>query len=171
MIDFFKNLIAERLVIKIVGFIFAIGIIPVLILLYGLDKEPDWVSKKEHYLKHSYALTVNAPSKLFNLQESKVELKKIAQKEFKQEIFNRALKQIKLSYEWNTLEGKVQELLLQTLKEELNKIDFKKIKEQSIYEDTLDFLIYGLYSMESANIDVILQKIYTVVNLRMSELY
>ena len=167
MIDFFKTLIAERIVIKIVGFIFAIGIIPVMIFVYGLGEEPSWVKKERHYLKHSYALTVQAPLKMFDLQKSIQELQRKAQIEFKKEIYNRALKQMKISYEWDIVEEKIQKVIIHTLDDELKRMDLKNIQEQSIYEDNLQFKIYGLYSIKNAVIDTILQDIYEKVNFKM----
>jgi len=170
MIDFFKNLIAERIVIKIFGFIFAIGIIPIMIFLYGLDEEPSWVQENKHYLKYDYAITIKAPLKLFNLKLSKQTLQTKAKKEFKQEIYNRALKQIKKSYSFDTLDTKIQRILTPVLDKEIKALNLTSIKEESIYEDNLHFEIYGLYSMKSAEIDTILQGIYTNINNKMLEL-
>ena len=167
MINFFKTLIAERIVIKIVGFIFAIGIIPVMVFVYGLGEEPSWVKEEKHYLKHNYALTIQAPLKIFDLQKSTQELQNNAQIKFKKEIYNRALKQIKISYEWDTLEVKTQKIILQTLDNALKRMNLKNIQEQSIYEDNLQFKIYGLYSMKKALIDTLLQSIYEMVNKKM----
>jgi len=169
VIDFFKNLIAERIIIKIIGFIFAMGILPILIFLYGLGEEPEWINKKEHYLKHHYSLTVKSPLELFNLQKSKDILKSKAKQEFKQEVYNRAIKQIKVSYDWDTLDNTTRELLKYTLTITLDKNSFDDIIERSIYENNLKFKIFGLYSMENIKIDIILQNIYQKINNKMME--
>jgi len=169
MIDFVKNLIAERIVLKIVGFIFALGVIPILVFLYGLDDEPKWVGEDKHYLQSSYALTIQVPLELFNIQKSKQHLKDNAKIEFTKELYDRALKQIKISYDWNNLDTHTKQMTLDVLNTQFQDISLDIMKEQSTYEDKLDFTIYGLYSIEKADIDVLLQGIYESVNTKILE--
>ncbi len=169
MTEFVKNLITERIVLKIAGFMFAIGLLPILIFLYGLDNAPKWIEEEKHYLDHSYALTIVAPLQLFNIQESKKELKDNARIEFTKELYDMALKQIKISYDWKNLDKETKEITLDVLNSQFLNIKLDFFKEQSIYEDKLDFTIYGLYTMEKADIDVILQGIYEKVNQKVLE--
>jgi len=169
MTDFVKNLITERIVLKIVGFVFAIGVLPILIFLYGLDNAPKWIEEDKHYLEKSYALTIQAPLQLFNIQKSKKELKDNARIEFTKQIYDMALKQIKVSYDWSNLDNETKDITLKVLNSQFlsMKIDF--FTEQSTYEDKLDFTIYGLYTMEKADIDVLLQGVYEKVNQKVLE--
>ena len=171
MSEFIKNLIAERIVLKIAGFVFAIGLLPILIFLYGLDNAPKWIEEEKHYLDKSYALTIQAPLKLFDIQKSKSELKNNARIEFTKELYDMALKQIKVSYDWKNLDNETKEITLDVLNKQFLNLKMDFFKEQSIYEDTFDFTIYGLYTMEKADIDVLLQGIYEQVNNKVLESY
>ncbi len=167
MIDFFKNLLAERVVLKLFSFFFAIGIIPILIFLYGLDNKPKWVNEERHYLESSYAMTIEVPLELFNIQKSRKTLAENAIVIFKKEFYDRALHQVKKSYGWNNLEENLKNKTIKILNELFEKISLTLLKEESIYEDKLNFTLYGLYSIESAEIDILLQEVYEVINKKM----
>ena len=171
MISFIKRVIAERIVIKILAFLFALGIIPILIFMYGLDDEPDWIMKKNYNFKHSYTMTIDAPLELFNIKKSKTILKENAKIKFSKEIYNRAIKQIKVSYDWKYLDEDTKKIIVNELNNLFLSQNFYAIKEQAIYEDKLKFTIYGLYSIESAKIDTILQEVYAQINKKMMSLY
>ena len=147
------------------------GIVPFLIIIYGLDEKPDWIEKKHHDLKHSYALTIAAPLELMDKEKSIEMLETKAKTTFIKEIYDRALKQIRISYDWSNLDEETKKIVIDSLNISLSTYNFGFIKKQAIYEDKLNFEIYGLYSASNADIDATLQDIYEKVNNKVLESY
>lgn len=166
-----KKVLAENVIRKILGFLFVIGIVPFLIIIYGLDEKPNWIEKEKHHLKNSYALTIKAPLELMDTQNSVKLLESKATTKFIKEIYDRALKQIKISYDWDNLDEPTKKLVIKNLNLFLSTYNFDFIKKQAIYEDKLNFEIYGLYSVDNADIDVTLQNLYEKINQKILESY
>lgn len=166
-----KKILTENIVKKILGFLFVLGIVPFLIFIYGLEEEPDWISRQKHNLKYSYALTVKAPLEITDVQKSKELLKTKAKTEFIKDIYERALNQIKISYDWKNLDEPTKKTVLDNLENIFSGYNFNFIKEQSIYQDKLAFEIYGLYSVDNANVDAMLQEVYAKINKKVLESY
>ncbi|MEA2019914.1 MAG: hypothetical protein U9N59_15900 [Campylobacterota bacterium] len=160
-IELLKRLLFEKFFKKLFAFIAAVTIIPLAIYILELDKEPKWTKNKIYYVDTTLTVSVNTNKKDNNSLASE-DLKANAIKLIKTEIYNKALNQIKISHEWDTLENSTKEKIEEFLKKEITHIKLLNIKKQDIY--TKDNTIYALYSLRDEYILVHLQKIYSKLN-------
>ena len=159
--ELLKRLLFEKFFKKFFAFIAAITIIPLAIYILELDKVPQWTQNKIYYVGTTLTVSVNG---LLNEDEisSKKELKYLALELIKNEIYKKALKQIKISYEWETLDSQTKIKIDKFLKKEIYKTTLTNVQLQDTYKK--DNKIYTLYSLKDEYILQILQDIYAKVN-------
>lgn len=151
------------------GLIFVLGL--AILLGFIFQEKPSWVSKS-YYIKNDITyITLKKTVTLPNFFEVKKALKEDVKIKFIAVVYDKALKQIKLSYDWENLDQNTQKIVLKHLEETVLAQKFDAIDENSIYIDYIGFEAYGLYSMKNGIIDAMLQAIYEQINNKVIKEY
>lgn len=159
IIELLKKLIFGSFIRKIFSFFIAITVIPIVLYILELDEKPKWTENKVHYVSSTLTVSVKGTPN--------DDMKYFASNTMKDEIYKKALKQIKISYDFETLDSATKVKLIKLLKVEIDRIVFSNIKLQDSYKNDTDS--YVLYSLRGEYILAILQKIYININTSMLE--
>lgn len=160
-IEFFKKVFFGGFFRKITTFVVAVTLFPMIMYILEVDEKPLWTQNKIHYVADT--LTVNVAKNIITTKSKTTkELRYKAIDAIKDEIYKKALKQIKISYEWDTFDEKLKSDVISLLKDEIKNLNVKDIKQQDIFEESSK--VYVLYSLENEYIITYLQDIYEKIN-------
>ena len=134
------------------------------ILLYLFENSPQWIEATHQKVYNVYAVHTQTELSLFTIAENTQRSEAKAVLHLKEALASKAMEQIKISYVWETLDSKTKVLIEKSLSYILERIKFKQLSEQSIYIDIFNMKFHSLYSLSSSEFDMILHKIYEMIN-------
>ena len=165
---FFKR---GGILFKTVSFFILIGILTLLIVVYGYGKRPQWAELNSNEMQNLFVVRVEVKLNLPDLEKVRQDSHKKAVAVYREAVFNMAIKQIKIAYNWETLDQETRSLAEQSLSNVLKQIKFEHLYELSAYTDLPKMKRYGIYAIESSELEVILQGVYESVNKVMLKLF
>ena len=148
----------------IASLIAIVGILLLLIVVFERENRPQWVEVNNHELQNLFTISTEIEADIFDLDKSRHALRVKAVSEVRKAAGTMAMKQIKISYGWETLDQDTKTVTADALADILKHTEFKQLTEQSLYTDFIKLKRHGLYSMDSSEMYFVLQGIYEAVN-------
>jgi hypothetical protein len=149
-LEIIKKLLYDKTVKRVVSFAIAITILPLMIYILQLDKEPEWIHTDKKELKESILFVSKSDD------TTKLHTK------IREEIYLQTLQNIKNHYDWDMMRPSLKSKILKNLKKIVSNIDLSdKISQKDEYKSDI---IYKLYSIPKLNIELIIQDIHPIIN-------
>lgn len=135
-----------------------------LIVVYESENRPQWAEPNSKAAQNLSVIKTETKLNLLDLGKSRRDSYKIAVAICRKAVFDRAMKQIKVAYGWETLDHEFRDAAEHSLLNALDQIEFEDLYELNVYMDLFKMKRYALYAIDTDELEVILQGIYESVN-------
>lgn len=163
MLEQIKEYFIIKYIYHIFALVFALGLLPLIIIFVGLGESPEWIDIPEHHLDNAYAVTVTQEMPISgNVQEDALKTKAI--RRIGDYIIDIALEQMLASYGVDHGDHEEIAKMRSFLDGQLLTLPEEMIIEQDTYKDDSSSKRYGLYSIDRDDMNVWLQGVYETYN-------